>query len=85
MSKTDLMNAINGSSAHTLYDVFLDKIKSYSIINIYMMNGELIKIGGDSNLRKKNIADITPDFITILYDSHLTDYMFSAIIKIEYY
>lgn len=85
MSKMDLINAINGPSAHTLYNVFLDKIKSYSIINIYMIDGELVKIGGDSNLNKKNITDITPDFITISYDSHLTDYMFNAIIKIEYY
>lgn len=85
MSKEDLMNIIGSQSYHTLYDTFLDNIKNRTIINIYMVDGELIKIGGDSDLNKDNIFKVTPDFITIKYDSHLTDYMFSAIKKIEYY
>lgn len=85
MSKEDLMNIIGSQSHHTLYNTFLDNIKNRTIINIYMVDGELIKIGGDSDLNKNNIFKVTPDFITIKYDSHLTDYMFSAIKKIEYY
>lgn len=85
MSKEDLMNIIGSQSHHTLYDTFLDNIKNRTIINIYMVDGELVKIGGDSDLTKDNIFKITFDCITIKYDSHLTDYMFSAIKKIEYY
>ena len=85
MSKEDLIDIVGCLSYHTLYDTFLDNIKNRTIINIYMVDGELVKIGGDSDLTKDNIFKVTPDFITIKYDSHLTDYMFSAIKKIEYY
>lgn len=85
MSKKDLMNIVDSQSHHALYNTFLETIQHYSIINIYMVDGELIKIGGDSDLTKGNVFKITPDFITIKYDSHLTDYMFNAIKKIEYY
>lgn len=85
MSKEDLMNIVGSSSHHTLYDTFLDNIKYRTIVNIYMVDGELVKIGGDSDLTKDSVLEVTPDYITIKYDSHLTDYMFNAIKKIEYY
>lgn len=85
MTKIDLMNALNTSSSHTLYINFLDKIQDYEIINIFLVDNELIKIGSGSTLKKKNIIDVTPDYLTIKYDSHITDVMFTAIKKIEYY
>lgn len=85
MTKIDLMNALNTSSSHTLYINFLDKIQDYEIINIFLVDNELIKIGSGSTLKKKNIIDVTPDYFTIKYDSHITDVMFTAIKKIEYY
>ena len=85
MSKEDLLQALNAPSYHTLYIEFLKKIQDYEIINIFLVDGELIKIGSGSKLKKSNIITITPDFITIQYDSHITDVMFTAIKYIEYY
>lgn len=85
MSKEDLLQALHAPSYHTLYTEFLNKIQDYEIINIFLVDGELIKIGSGSKLKKSNIITITPDFITIQYDSHITDVMFTAIKYIEYY
>lgn len=85
MSKDDLLNILDSSSTHTLYSSFIERIKSYQIINIYLVDNELIKIGSGGQIKKHDILSITPDYITIQYDSHVTDIMFSAIKKIEYF
>lgn len=85
MSKEDLLQALHAPSHHTLYTEFLNKIQDYEIINICLVDGELIKIGSGSKLKKNSIITVTPDFITIQYDSHITDVMFTAIKYIEYY
>lgn len=85
MSKDDLLNILDSSSTHTLYSNFIERIKSYQIINIYLVDNELIKIGSGGQIKKHDILSITPDYITIQYDSHVTDIMFSAIKKIEYF
>lgn len=84
MSKEDLMNVLGTSSSHSLSNL-KDKIQPYEIINIYLTTGELIKIGNGSNIKKEDIIDVTSDFITIKYDSHITDVMFTGISKVEYY
>ena len=50
-----------------------------------MVDDELIKIGSGSKIKKDDVITITPDFVTIRYDSHITDVMFSGIKKIEYF
>ena len=85
MSKDDLLNILDSSSTHTLYSDFMKRIENYQIINIYLVDNELIKIGSGGQIKKHNILSVTPDYITIQYDSHVTDIMFSAIKKIEYF
>lgn len=85
MSKDDLLNILDSSSTHTLYSDFIRRIENYQIINIYLVDNELIKIGSGGQIKKHDILSITPDYITIQYDSHVTDIMFSAIKKIEYF
>lgn len=82
MSKQDLMSVINSSSVHALYDTLLPRIKDSSIVKIYTLNGDCIKIKGDKTIC---IIDITDSYITVKFDSHISDIMFSAIEKIEYY
>ena len=82
MSKVDLMKALDSSSVHTLYDTLEDKLKQHSLVNLHTVNGECVKIKGDKYIFVK---DITPDYITIQFDSHVSDYMFTAIEKIEYF
>lgn len=85
MSKDDLMSVLGTSSSHTLHTEFMSKIRDKEIINIFLVNEELIKIGNGSDIKKEDIINITPDYLTIKYDSHITDVMFTAISKIEYY
>lgn len=82
MSKADLMKALDSSSVHTLYDTLEKKLSQYSLVNLYTVNGECIKIKGDKYI---SVIDVTPDYITIQFDSHVSDYMFTAIEKIEYF
>lgn len=86
MSKEDLMNAF-GVSASDFSNKLQDQIQTALIINIYLNNGEMIKIGEGSSdgLRVSSIVDISNDFLTIQYDSHDTDILFSSISKIEYF
>ena len=86
MSKEDLMNAF-GVSASDFSNKLQDQIQTALIINIYLHNGELIKLGQGSpdKLMASSIVDISNDFLTIQYDSHDTDILFSAISKIEYF
>ena len=86
MSKEDLMNAF-GVSASDFSNKLQDQIQTALIINIYLHKGELIKLGQGSpdKLMVSSIVDISNDFLTIQYDSHDTDILFSAISKIEYF
>ena len=86
MSKEDLMNALGGSP-HALMDELQKRIKNVLIINIYLYNGEIIKIGDGSpdKLKISSIINITNDFLTIKYDSHETNVLYTAIMKIEYF
>ena len=86
MSKQDLMNAFNIGS-NPLIDELKVQIKECSTINIYLLNGELIKLGAGSLelLKLSAITNITDSFLTIQYDSHRTDILYTAIAKIEYF
>lgn len=86
MSKEDLMNAF-GVSTSDFSNKLQDQIQTALIINIYLHNGELIKLGQGSpdKLMVSSIVNISNDFLTIQYDSHDTDILFSAISKIEYF
>lgn len=82
MSKEDLMNIVGSSSVHALHDTLLPRIQKSSIVKIYTTNGDCIKVKGDKHIF---IIDITSDYITVKFDSHISDIMFNAIEKIEYY
>ena len=82
MSKADLMKALDSSSVHTLYDTLSDNIEKSVIVKILTVSGECVKIQGDKHI---SVVDITPDFVTVQFDSHKTDYMYTAIERIEYY
>ena len=86
MSKEDLMSAL-GVPSHSLVDELKEKVQKALIINVYLNNGELIKIGDGSpdKLKISSITDITNDFFTIKYDSHETNILYTAISKIEYF
>ena len=47
----------------------------------------MIKIGGGSphRLKMSSIINISNDFLTIKFDSHDTDILFTSISKIEYF
>ena len=82
MSKEDLMNLINSSSTHSLYTTLLPRIKDSSIVKLYTIDGECVRIKGDKNIQ---VLDVTNEYITVKFDSHIADIMFNAIAKIEYY
>ena len=82
MSKADLMKAFDSSSVHTLYDTLEDDIKKATIVKLYTISGECIRIKGEKYI---SVADITPHYITVQFDSHKTNYMYTGIEKIEYY
>lgn len=86
MSEMDLMNAL-GIQPHSLMVELQEKIKTALIINVYLNNGEFIKIGDGSpdRLKISSITNITNDFFTIKYDSHETNILYTSISKIEYF
>ena len=91
LSTKDLINAFGAASNSVIRSDFSIKLKEEVqkalIINIYLNNGELIKIG-DGSLERVQISDIvniSNDFFTVRYDSHDTDILFSSISKIEYF
>lgn len=91
MSKKDLINAFGAASNSVVRSDFSQKlkeeVKKALIINIYLNNGELLKIG-DGSLERVQISDIvniSNDFLTVRYDSHYTDILFASISKIEYF
>ena len=67
---------------NTLYNDLPNKIKHSSIVNIFTFSGDCIKIKGDKDI---NVTDITPDYITVSFDSHITDIMYTSIECIEYF
>lgn len=87
MSKEDLMNIIGSSSTNSLYDELKKRVKTALIINIYLVDGEQIKIGPGSpdRLSVSSIINITNDFLTIKFDSHQSNIMYNGIKKIEYF
>ena len=86
MSKEDLMNAFNLSS-NPLCDAIQAQISESTTMNIYLLNGELIKIGAGSleMLKLSAIINIDESFLAIQYDSHITHIPYTAIAKIEYF
>ena len=86
MSEMDLMNAL-GIQPHSLMVELQEKVKTALIINVYLNNGEFIKIGNGSpdRLKISSITNITNDFFTIKYDSHETNILYTSISKIEYF
>lgn len=86
MSEIDLMNAL-GVQPHSLMKELQEKVKKALIINVYLNNGEFIKIGDGSpdRLKISSITNITNDFFTIKYDSHETNILYTGISKIEYF
>lgn len=69
-------------SSHTLYNDLPNKIKHSAIVNIFTLSGDCIKIKGDKDI---NVVDITPDYITVSFDSHVADIMYNSIERIEYF
>ena len=86
MAKEDLMNALGVQTSD-----FAENLKKQAqralIINIYLNNGDMIKIGDGSPYRLKmsSIINISNDFLTVKFDSHDTDILFTSISKIEYF
>lgn len=85
MSKEDLLNLIPDSSNNFFIEHFKKNFESCTILNIYMVDGELVKVGSGSRIKKNAVKEINSNFISIEYDSHTTDYLVSNIVKIEYY
>ena len=69
-------------SSHALYNDLPNKIKHSAIVNIFTLSGDCIKIKGDKDI---NVMDITPDYITVSFDSHIADIMYNSIERIEYF
>ena len=85
MSKEDLLNLLPSTSDTFFIEHLQKNFSSHTIINIYMSDGELVKVGSGSHIKKDAVKEINSIFITIEYDSHKTDYFISNIVKIEYY
>ena len=81
MSKEDLLELMNPMAVHSLYKTLKDKMDNAAIVNVYTVNGNCIKIKGDKHI---SLIDITPDYITVAFDSHVTDIMFTGIESVEY-
>lgn len=63
------------------------RVDKVLIINIYLLNGECIKLGAGSKdmLKVSDIINISDTFLTIKYDSHETNILYTSILKIEYF
>lgn len=86
VAKEDLMNAL-GVQTSDFAENLKKQVQRALIINIYLNNGDMIKIGGGSphRLKMSSIINISNDFLTIKFDSHDTDILFTSISKIEYF
>lgn len=86
MTKEDLMKAFS-SYSNDFSAELKEQAQKALIINIYLNNGEMIKIGDGSpdRLKISAIINIGDTFLTIAYDSHQTDVLFTSISKIEYF
>ena len=82
MSKKDLISSYDSQSLSLLHIDIYNKIKKSAIVNIYTCSGECIKA---KDGRHDFITSINSDFITLTFDSHITDIMFQSIERIEYY
>ena len=85
MSETDLRKLMEQGNSIALE--LKERIKTATIVNIYTFNDECIKLGpgSDDKLEISSIISINDDFITIQYASHITNILYNAISKIEYF
>lgn len=87
MTKEDLIKAF-GSNSNDFSVHFKEQVQKALIVNIYLNNGDMIKIGDGSldRLKISAISNISDTFFTITYDSHqTTDILFTSISRIEYF
>lgn len=87
MTKEDLIKAF-GSNSNDFSVHFKEQVQKALIINVYLNNGDMIKIGDGSldRLKISAISNISDTFFTITYDSHqATDILFTSISRIEYF
>ena len=71
-----------GVSSHLFSTTLLPRIQDSSIVKVYTVSGDCIRIKGDKNTK---VIDVTDNYITVKFDSHMADIMFNAIEKVEYY
>lgn len=85
LSDLDLQKIIGNTNS--IKNELEKRMKTASIINIYTLNNECIKIGSGSidNLKKSSVINIADDFLTIRFETHDTDILYSSIVKIEYF
>ena len=86
MSKEDLMNAF-GANSSDFAKRLQEQVNKALIINVYLNNGDMIKIGDGSpdRLKISSIFNISNDYFSIKYDSHDTDILYASISKIEFF
>lgn len=79
MTESDLLNIIAEPSA---YPDLADKIAQSAIVNVHTVSGDCIKVKGDKNIR---VINITPRYITVGFDSHIVDILFTGIEYVEFF
>lgn len=79
MTEFDLLNAI---SAPSVYPDLADKIAQSAIVNVHTVSGDCIKVKGDKNT---HVIDITSQYITVGFDSHIVDILFTGIEYVEFF
>lgn len=74
-------------SASNIQKELIERIEQVLIINIYLLNGECIKLGAGSKdmLKVSDIIKVSDIYLTIRYDSHDTNIFYNSILKIEYF
>lgn len=81
MTDIDLMKALNVPPSSFYLDL-KEKVDKFAIINVHTISGKVIKIKGSTTI---HLINIEPDYLTLQFDSHQSDIMFSAIEEIEYF
>lgn len=79
MSEQDLMSLL-GSDYQSYMESIIDK---YLIIVISFIDGTFLTIGAGGI--KKSKVSCTPKALEIQHDSHKTDYLYDAMVRIEKY
>lgn len=79
MSEEDLMGILG-----TNHQAYMESIlKDYLILIIYLSDGDSVTIGA-GGVKKKRVS-CTPYALEVQYDSHKTDYLYDAMVRIEKY